>query len=527
MKKVLAVILSFVMLFSVSSVAFAAENEVTPVIVVSGMNAFPLVDENGENAFPVATDIIVSNVIKMLPPTFGSILLDDWSIFNEYGIDPLYNIFERISCDENGESVNDIHPVVFPGNAGQYKEEFSDAESSEQGVVRLVAEKIGWENTYYFYYDWRMNPLDIADELNETVNRALSETGSDKVSLFAMSFGGMIASSYLYKYGNENIKNIVYGTTAFQGCEMVGKLFSNQIDLNVSDALEFLQCSVNDNAFLAAIIGFSAEGFKKYGSQGMNVIDDYLKYMEDEISLALYQNMFADTYAHFKGMWCLTPVSYYEGAKAYMSEACPVSETFFNSVDEYIYNVQARTDKLFEKAQANGTNIYVIGAYGYSDIPVTDGKTGHSDMMLDTKGMSGGCAVAEFGKTLTQEDYLRLPLCSNKSHYHRSTDDVVDASTALLPEQTWVIKNMKHVEFNHAHESSDLALWLITSDERMDVYSNPSYPQFVEINRETGEFISLTEGVTLAEKEGSDFGNIFSFIMEFVMKILDKFALGK
>lgn len=523
-KKVISLALVLIMMFSLVSVAVAAE-DVTPVIVVSGMGAFPLYNvDSGESAFPIPTEKIVKNVAKLILPTVSSSVFDDWSIFANYAMEPLYDLFDAISCDENGNSVYNVTSQTFPGSVANYKETFEKGESSERGVVKKLAEEIGWDNVYYFYYDWRNNPLDIATELRQTVEQAKSETGSDKVSFIAMSFGGMIASSYLYKYGNSDIKNLIYASTAFQGVDMVGKLFAGQIDLNISEGIEYLASVIAENEFVASLVGLSGEALDKYGKNQSVIIDTYLRKIVSEISLPLYQQVFEDTFAHFKGMWCMVPSSLYQQAKDYMKTNCDLKDGFFESVDEYIYSVQENTSSIIETAQANGTNVYIVGAYNYAEIPVTVGDAAHTDMLIDTYLMTGNCTVAPYGETLSKECYTSERNCTDESHKHISTDGVIDASTAILPEQTWVIKDMKHVEYNIAHETSDLALWLVTSQERQSVTSNEKYPQFTQIDRNSGKLISLTEGVTLAQKQESvqsTVSKFLTFVLNFVEKLLN------
>ena len=521
-KRVLSVILSVILVFSVSATAFAADEDVTPVIVVSGMGAYPLVNEDGTNAFPVSTDVMVSNIAQAVLPAIGSMVSDDFSMFNEYGTKSIFNIFEPISCDKDGNSVHNVTGKTFPGCAIQYKEVFEERTSNESHMVCAVADKVGWENTYYMYYDWRQNPLSIADTLDATVKQALSETGSDKVSLYAISFGGMITLSYMYKYGTDNIKNIVFSSTAFQGVEMVGKLFSNMININISEALDYFAGLASDIPFIAGLLGISADVLPKYGTEATVFIDKYLQHMEDEISLDLFTDVFAETFAHFKGMWAMVPADYYEGAKAFVKSACPMGETFFDSVDEYIYNVQAKAKELIDEAQNEGVNVYITGGYGYSEIPVTEGKSRQTDDLIETYLMTGGATVALYGETLQESDYVKESLCTE--HNHKSTDGVIDASTAILPEQTWFVKNMKHVDLQENYETSSLGLWLLMSDERLTVHSSEKYPQFVELDRETGRFVSLTEGVTLAERTTVDFGDIFSKLLAFIEMIIAKFV---
>ena len=109
LKKTLALLLSIVMLMSVSAVAFAKE-KVTPVIIVSGMNAFPLtLTETGEQVWPVGGDSILSVVKDNLVPMTKFLFTKDWQYLGDEIIPDVYEgIFEKVACDENGNSVYDI-----------------------------------------------------------------------------------------------------------------------------------------------------------------------------------------------------------------------------------------------------------------------------------------------------------------------------------------------------------------------------------------------------------------------------------
>lgn len=524
MKKLLCLILSVIMIFSVTSVAFAAE-DVTPVIVVSGMGAYPLVNEDGTNAFPVEGGIIAKNVFELLPFALGSMVSDNWDLFNNYGMKPIFEIFEPISCDENGESIHKVTNKDFPGPASNHREEMEKKVSNEAHMVCKIANEIGWDNTYYMYYDWRQSPLDIADKLNGVVQEALASSKTGKVSLYAISFGGMVTASYIYKYGTENIKNIVFSSTAFQGVEMVGEIFANKIDLNVEDAIGFLTNFVVEYPFIAGILGLSQEALQKYGKYSSHIVNAYLQHMEDEFSLELFKQVFADTFAHFKGMWAMIPSALYDEAKAFMKETCNISESFIKAADEYMYNVQMSLDKLIEKAEKAGTSVYITGAYGYNEIPVTEGKSNQCDDLIDSYLMTAGGTFAPYGETLEADDYKRSVVCT--MHNHKSTDGVADLSTCILPEQTWIVKGMKHVDLQEYYETSDLALWLILSEEKVDVYTSEKYPQCVELDRKTGKFVSLTEGVTLTEKTTLDLSNFFRVIMQFIDLLMEKIVKFK
>ncbi|MCM1545033.1 MAG: hypothetical protein NC110_07015 [Ruminococcus sp.] len=496
-KKSISVLLSIIMIFGVSSVAFAAGEAVTPVIVVSGMGSRPLYGEDGEAVFPMQSETIIKSVAEMILPLGGSIAMDNWEIFAKYGVEPIHALFADLACDENGNSVNKVTPTLYPESSGNY-EVFTNAdetETAETAMVRTLADKIGYDNTYFFNYDWRFNPMMLADELDEMVAKVKAEKKCEKVSLVGMSFGGMIISAYIYKYGTDSIKNMVYASTAFNGVELVGQLFAGNIEIELGAALNYLTSFSQGIEFLSAILGVSTKVLETYGVKGKQAVNDYLKKVIDVLSYPAYTEVFADTFGAFQGMWCLMPIEYYEASKQFMSNTINLSGSFYEEVEDYLFNVQANTPELIAKAEADGVNVYIVGAYGYSGIPVSAGSANHTDNLIDTYLMTGNSVVAPYGKTLSDVEYSNDDFCTK--HNHVSTDNVIDAGGCFLPEQTWFIKNMRHVEYKVNTRSANLVAWLASNESKVDVHTSESYPQFIELTVSSGEYKSLTDGVKL------------------------------
>ena len=61
------------------------------------------------------------------------------------------------------------------------------------------AAEIGEENVFVFLYDWRQNPVDLAEKLSIFIEDAKELTGADKVSVYTNSYGAQVASAYLYQ----------------------------------------------------------------------------------------------------------------------------------------------------------------------------------------------------------------------------------------------------------------------------------------------------------------------------------------
>ena len=64
-------------------------------------------------------------------------------------------------------------------------------------------------------------------------------------------------------------------------------------------------------------------------------------------------------------------------------------------------------------------------------------------------------------------------------HNHISPDNRIDASTCVLPDNTWFVTPMLHSTTHDGH--GEMYRWFFENDdEGVNVFSNPDYPQFLE-----------------------------------------------
>ena len=503
-KKLACLLFALLLLCSTATAAFAAKDEKVPsvpldevksgpALIISGMGSRPMTDhETGKSVFPPAADTIIKGVFEALGPVGATLLLQNGQLFDKYGADAVHGILSDLACDEDGNSVKQIDSEVFPESMDHYADTFADATQNENGMVRSVGETVGWENTYFFNYDWRMNPLDIAKDLHVLVEHIKEET-NEKISAIALSMGGNVAMAYLSLYGSDDFKTLILASTAFLGVDMVGGMLTGDLTVTSQAVLNYFVPffkSLKLNVLSTAFDGL-AKGADKTGTPLTN---RYLGNIVAALKDPLYQKVFRDTFARFLGVWSFVPAAMYDDARALVNTYTTVSDAFLKKTEQ-LQKVQKSVPQLIEKAEQGGVNVYIVGAYGFAGIPITKAANNHTDNLIDTHLMTGNCVVAPYGKTLAEIKVTRKAVCTDPNHDHRSTDGVIDASFGLRPERTWVIKGMSHVEFGYDHETTDLALWLLTSDKAVDVYSNAQFPQFTELDRKTGALVSLTGNV--------------------------------
>lgn len=518
MKKFISILLTLVMIFSFTSIAFAKDSSVTPVIVVRGMGEnLYLENEDGsrKQVFAPDTQEIVQAAAQFVPALITAAAVDDYSSLSS-SMTKLKELFLPIACDDKGTPINNITVDYSPENLTHYQDKLG----SEWKIAYSMADAVGAENTYFFTYVWTRSPIEIAKDLNAYIKNVKAETGSDKVTLVACSMGGTITMSYLEMYGTDSIDNVVLASTAFLGTDIVGKLFSKDVDISLGDALDYFGAffghDVIQNVF--QIVKLYLEE-----ARVTDEADEFLAKLTSNLLEALYSDVFMDTFVTMPGMWCLVPEKYYDDCKKALYPDGNVPTFIKTDVDYYMNNVQTHAADIIYDAEAAGVNFYITASYRCPGVPVYSDNEKYSDNLIDLEYAAGYPTVAEYGKKVGAVDDS-LKVCKNENHNHVSPDGAADASTCILPEQTWILRNIGHMRYEYGKDTCALLVWLATSDEKVSVHTNEKYPQFVDVNEVTGNFDPVTDNIVTTENSLYDIivmlvKNIIKYIVNYIKNL--------
>ncbi len=488
MKKTLKVLLSIAlcvtMIFSVFVPSFAKEPK-TAFIVVSGMNTFPLIDNNGEQAFPPSSDTITEMVFKVVPHVLAFLATNDYDALGDGIFPPLYEAFGTLAFDENGDSIQDVNGTLFDCSLVGKEAPFVAGESNEFATVRAGIDTFGLENTYFFNYDWRRDPLEHADRLNDFIKMVKEQDDYDRIVLAAFSMGGTVTCSYLYKYGSYDLDTIILCSTAFQGTSCVGSLFSADFSLSLSSLWHRLALLTRDNTW-ENVIDYLDEVLESAGVN--NFLETFANGITDNLKERIYAELLIPIFGRMPGLWALVPDMNYEDAKATMLNGEETAQ-FVNRIDTYHYSVQQNAKNLLATAMNNGTNVYILAQYNWPSLPISDYVSKqNSDNLIDVEYASGGATSADLGETFADDYEQKIPSENN----YISPDRQIDASTCMFPEQTWFFRDMGHVDYPYG-ESTDFIMWLATSEEQLTVRDNAEYPQFLTYDYDNAKLLPLTE----------------------------------
>ena len=504
-KKVLCITLAL-MLAGLALMAPVAAATDVPLIVVQGFAAIPLVKNAGTEqelqVFPpenLATDGFVAKLTTALITGFIEYGANgaNWDSFGKRVLPVVKDMLADIAYNTDGTPVNDnVTHETYDEPMSSYTEEEKKTIFTAFGLK--YAEQYNEDLVYAFGYDWRQSPIDCADQLNDFISYVKARTGSNKVNVVAISQGSAVTLAYLAQYGGSDINNLVFASPAWQGTSLVGDLFNGNVELDIYAVENFLVKSADVSAtthLTAYIISFIAsyEGLShEYFGDINHAIQGLLPY--------IYRDTIIPFMAGIPGLWALVPAEFYDGAKTFLFPE-GVDANLEAIIDEY-HDIQVNAKDIIDDAMDEGMRFGIVGGYNRQMAPINK-KYEQSDEVIDIKSMTGGATCALYLQAYDDWGQIYKQKV-NDGHNHVSWDYKVDLSTAMYPEQTWLLKNMSHTGYNLQNGTLDTVLWLLNATEQYTVHTDrENHPQFSLYNTYKRKVTPITIDGVLGDLDDS------------------------
>lgn len=456
-KKLTAVLLVLSVLMSLAIPAAAVEKLApgVPMIHIGGIASRNLYADMNTDAerqvFWPTTDSITGAVKKLIFPIARLAFDKNWDAFNNKLIPAANEMFEMITCNPDGTSKYDV-----------------TIKNDWYGIPPGY----NFDRTLSFYYDWRLDPMDIAVDLHNYIQYIKRETGCQKVALLPESMGGVTVTAYLSLYGTTDVAAVIMRSSAFQGVSLVGELFNRNISIDKVAVLgyvgRFLEPMENGGQIALLLKVLDMFGM-------LDVILSAVSVTLDNLKERAYDESLIPVFGYMPGVWSLVPDEYYESAKRSMLDET-VNAALIEKIDNYHYNAQAKAETLLKQAMADGVRVAVIANYNLFGVPISPQVYAQTDYLIDTVYASGGATCAPLNASLG-EGYVQAVQCG---HNHVSPDLIVDASTCMFPEHTWFVKNMIHTEFRADYRA--MVSWILEAPAQPTVFTDARYPQFQQFN---------------------------------------------
>lgn len=518
-KRLVSVLLCVSMVFSLCAVGASASNDAeivtvsceeklanlnadVPVIFVSGVGGeyykglSTETEEDDVQIWGPQSDVILEIVKENIFEVLKCLIFGDYdeliALLGEIAV-PLFGDF---SCDENG--------VPDPDTG---RKDTSDYE---------LKSGYGYENSYTFVYDWRLNMSTVAAQLDEYVDYVMEITGSDKVAFAAMSMGNSVMTTYLYEYyytaenyaERNHIDSVIFIAGAMNGVGVCEDPFSGNITVDSTSLMRFLaEIMLEDDS--TKTIYYVLEVLYSLGA--LEPIVNYVNNLTQELIEHGLHEAVADTIGTIPGFYALMGAERYEETRDYIFST-PEKQAKYAKIieagDYYHECVQANNTKVIQSLLDDGINTAIIAEYGYSFIPITSDNNRMTDGTIATDRESFGATCAELDGTLG-EGYIQAKECECGKN-HVSPDNQIDASTCAFPDITWFGKYLRHTASDKY--IAELANLVIYSDEQITVWHFAEYPQYL-INLDDECLVPLTAenaGEIMPYEETTFLGKIFA-----------------
>lgn len=477
MKKALSLFVALVLAFCAVVPAFAqSEHDASkctelPVIIVRGMDFGGLyIDYGTENERPAFAEIEVSDILACLGKAFFKSV---FSFSTDPAIDEIIEyvnyLFEGYAMDTDGTSKYNVGYKEYLESAENYGS-LCKGEGNEPGMARALIERLPAGHTYYFNYDWREDPMTVADKIDEMVGIALKETGHDKVKIVCSSMGGIMTVAYLTKYGYDKVERCLFMSSTFCGAQVASDLLCGRVEITPENLSAFLYNLTSDDKALSVLIKI----IDKLGViSGATKITDYII---DNYKEQIYKEVLVPVFGYMLPLWGLVQPEDFDEAVNFMFGDSLEENAAFIEKAKGLQKMMKNRDALLQKMIDDGVKIAIVCNYDSPVIPVYENADFTGDGVLETYEMSGYATVAKYGETLG-DDYVA------ENPKYLSPDRMVDLSTALFPEYTYLIKGATHVACAYGTDYNEFLMWLLSAQGDFHAGVNEKYPQFMKSDK--------------------------------------------
>ena len=449
-----------------------------PTIIVPGLgqsstivideNGDPVLDKDGNkvSSFPayVQTGKLVG---RLLGPALLSLVTQRDVGLSKAGADAIDICFGLNACDLNGQLGNQVMTEKFPYSYAEYSEYDRDVVNHHIPFEQYPTD-LPRDHLYYFEYNSFGNHIDLANELYDFIQMVKAQTGHDKVNLVPLSQGASITSAMIEYHPEiaDQLHKILFVVPALDGSKIIGDVFNGRIT--------FLNPDYLYSGFL--------EDMRLLDEHTARLIEVAARILPDELIAKVLSSavdeLVGGVMIRSTSMWALCPsADYPSAAEKYLSS--PEMAEIRRQTDRY-YQVQLHARDNILALKEAGVQIFDLAEYDFPLINVGESwNKQNGDFIIQLDSTSMGATSANCGETLPEGYVQQNTHCTNPAHNHISPDNVIDASTGLLPDTTFYFKNNRHDLTQHNDTILKIAMNLIAHDDLTDVFSHPDFPQFL------------------------------------------------
>ena len=461
-KKVLSFCLVFALLLPFAALPASAATA-APLVYVYGEQSIFMYKEDGSVTYPKDDpDGIASAAVSELAPLFAkSMLTGDYTEWSERALEMLRPIYADIKPAPDG---------TLP--AGTYTDYIWDHEH-----IKCASGPLGL--FYPYVWDFRTSPMDAADDLKLYIDKVKAATGSDTVALASRCGGSEAMAAYLVKYGYADVEKAIFFCNNLHGFTRGDLFLSGNVTINAPALERYIQfkgslagMGISDeiyNFLMSLVISMNKTG-------SMQDIADTVMQVYPKIKDSFIAPFIREFYG-IGGGYIGSIDAHYEDYRDYIfpTEALKTEyAAILEKADAYHYEVQNHIDDLIKEMDQNGVPVYFLVNYGEQLMPLGEQASYVGDDDATVTEQSYGATCAKMEETLPAS-YIRAQEKAGLGKYI-SPDKQIDASTAMFPDRTFFIKNLRHTYYCYA---ADYLVQIVANTQDITIDTLSELPQFL------------------------------------------------
>ncbi len=519
MKKLISLILAlsiiFMMLIISAPVSSAVGGANIPVIHVCGYGAVlvkDLPDGKKEQIYPLKIeDKFIEEKAKEILPIFAkAFFTQKWDDFCDTLVDILVPLFKPIALNNSGEADNNTR-ADWTWNIKTLRNH-----KNSEGKYSPTA--------YKFHYDWRLDPLVIADSLHKYIEDVLTVTGAEKVALYGRCLGSNVVAAYMQKYEGENVQEVIHYASSIYGADQCSKAFTGELYLDADSIERFAyDYDLGLGEYYTELVTSLVTLMNK--TYSLDIACWAVNNVVEDIYLDIFPEILINSFGTFPAYWSMVSADDYDRAMGTVFYGSDINEYkgLIDKIENYRTVVLDNFEKTSSKLAEQGIEFSNIVKYGIQLLPLTDNSSELADGTVTVKESSFGATVSSVTGELTS-DYIDNANKIGNSKYI-SPDKQIDASTCLFPDTTWFVKNLEH---NNFPESMNILVSEIVNNDGFTVASDAAYPQFLVYDCDTDTFSAMTDdnynttdywNVSFFEALSEFFKNLFNIIKQLISEM--------
>ncbi len=502
MKRILSVLLTLVLLCSVCTGALAyvdidARRGKMPVVLITG-DAEAIVDADDNRVFQIGElgetfDNVEDGNLKesmknvLLPFLTKGLIGGNYDEYYEKLEQEIGELFEKVRLDENGDP--QYGTGVSSGRRNSMLPESIKDEKAEDGTYGCY--------DYHFWYDWRLDPMQIADDLHKYILRVREVTGAEKVGLISSCLGTNVCMAYIAKYPDAfpvELNGFGVNAALINGSTFMSEAISGKFHLD-GNGLRRLFTDANEWGWLdvSELAIATIDLAEKSGAlDGLSTA--LRKTLYDKMVEGVTSALALATFFTMPGYWACISADRYDTAKNYVfgpegSEKRQKYAGLIAKLDNYHNTVSKHVSELMQSIHDKGVKLCITAKYGFQLVAICESDEVIGDQFSALTDASFGATTAPTIYDTLSDDYIAQRVAEGKGRYI-SPDKQVDASTCQFPDYTWFVKGASHSERTGAED--DIMFGVTTADRQLTI-DDIKYTQFMVYDKDAHTMEPMTE----------------------------------